>query len=330
MDISIIIPTHNRAALAEQAVRSAMALDYPKDRYEIIVVDNASRDSTQQIVQSLQKDSNGCDLRYVLEEQLGLHHARHAGARSAKGDILVFTDDDATFDPGWLQAYAKAFAVNPEMIAAGGPVRPKWEAPPPPWLRDYMEQESKDTKMFGILSLMEPYDEFRIDPQGFFFGVNMAIRRHTLLEVGGFNPESFGDMWLGDGETGLNRKLWQRGMLIGYVPDALVYHHIPAQRMTVKYFHHRMANEGACEVYARFHRGIPSWLRLFKHATGIALRNGKYWATALLLRGRTDPHSLNTGINAAMTLSQFKYVVRLMLDNELRKLVLKEDWLNES
>lgn len=129
MDISVIIPTHNRAASVVRAVRSAMAVDYPANRYEIIVVDNASMDATPQVVQNLQSDSNRCNLRYLREDQLGLHNARHEGARAAKGDVLIFTDDDATFDPDWPQAYAKAFAEHPEMAAAGGPVRPIWEGP---------------------------------------------------------------------------------------------------------------------------------------------------------------------------------------------------------
>lgn len=90
-----------------RAVCSAVALDYPSDRYEIIVVDNASTDATPQEIKNLQGDVNRHILRYVSEERLGLHNARHAGARAANGEILVFTDDDATFDPGWLQSYAQ-------------------------------------------------------------------------------------------------------------------------------------------------------------------------------------------------------------------------------
>ena len=101
-------------------------------------------------------------LRLIQEPELGLHNARHAGARVAKGKILVFTDDDATFDPNWLRAYAKAFDSHPEMMAAGGPVRPAWEVAPPKWLRALMG----DTTEFGMLSLMEPYKEFRLDPKG--------------------------------------------------------------------------------------------------------------------------------------------------------------------
>ena len=137
----------------------------------------------------------------MCASRLGLHNARHAGARAAEGKILLFTDDDATFDCGWATAYAEAFARHTEMMASGGPVRPIWETEPPQWLLDYIAE----SKMFNILSIMEPHTEFRMNPNGFFFGVNMAIRRNILFEVGGFNPESFGDIWSGDGEAGLNK-----------------------------------------------------------------------------------------------------------------------------
>jgi GT2 family glycosyltransferase len=254
-----------------------------------------------------------------------LHNARHAGVHTARGDVLIFTDDDATFVPDWLQAYADAFVEHPEMMAAGGPVRPVWEVPPPQWLLDYMGAPD----MFPILSLMEPYKEFRLDGRGFFFGVNMAIRRDVLFEVGGFNPESFGAVWLGDGESGLNRKLWTREMLIGYVPEAIVYHHIPPSRMTLEYFCHRMANEGACEMYARFHEEGIYWFDLLRYAASLVMRSSKSWIAASLLRGRTDPRSLQIQLNAARTQSRLKYVLRLMFDKEFQTLVLKKDWLNE-
>ena len=75
------------------------------------------------------------------------------------------------------------------MMASGGPVRPIWETEPPQWLLDYIAE----SKIFTILSIMEPHTEFRIDQKGGFFGVNTAIRRNILFEVGGFNPDSFGE-----------------------------------------------------------------------------------------------------------------------------------------
>jgi glycosyltransferase involved in cell wall biosynthesis len=324
MDLSIIIPSHNRAALVTQAVRSAFALCYPAERYEIIVVDNASTDSTPEMVEALQEEARGKVLRYVREDSLGLQNARHAGARAAKGKILLFTDDDATFDRGWARAHAEAFARHKEMVASGGPVRPIWETDPPQWLLDYISE----SKIFPILSLMEPHTEFCINLNGFFFGVNMAIRRDILFELGGFNPESFGDIWLGDGETGLNRKLWKRGLLIGYVPDAVVYHHIPPERMTVDYFRRRMANEGACLVYANYHHGIPAWPRLLRSIAGLTVHNFDGWIKAFLLRDRNDQRALDIQTQSAKTQSQVKYLMRLLYDKNLRSLVLKQDWLS--
>ncbi len=231
ISISLIIPTYNRAASLKRALESASYLDYPPDRYEIIVVDNGSTDSTPAVVKEARQNNPTNRLVYVREERLGLHNARHAGVWAARGDILLFTDDDATFDPGWLSAYAEAFDSHPDMAAAGGPVRAAWEAPPPQWLIEFMG----DVKTFGMLSLMEPYEDFRLAADGIFFGVNMAIRAGILLEMGGFNPEAFGAVWLGDGETGLIYKLRDHRMLIGYIPDALAYHHIPPERMTVQY-----------------------------------------------------------------------------------------------
>jgi hypothetical protein len=188
----------------------------------------------------------------------------------------------------------------------------------------------EDGRWFGILSLMEPYPDFRLEVGGYFFwGHNVAVRREVLFEIGGFNPELCGSSMIGDGDTGMRRKLAEHGMLIGYVPGALVYHHIPAERMTVKYFCHRMASQGGCDLYTEYHSGIPSLPRLCRRAAGIVARNSKLWISAFRLRGRTDKRSLDIQLEAARTRSLLRHLIQLMLDARYRRLVLKEDWLNE-
>jgi glucosyl-dolichyl phosphate glucuronosyltransferase len=323
MNISIIIPTYKRPKYLLRHLRSLQ--EQTLSSFEILVVDNAADSEIERIVAEFNRTAR-LPVRYVPEPRLGIMNARHAGARAAGGDILVFTDDDQTSDPAVTQAYENAFADHPEMAAAGGPIRIVWESPPPKWLIEYIGQ----AKMFPILGLLDVYDEFRLDPKGFFFGGNMAIRREVLFQVGGFNPELIGDIYFGDGEVGLYQKLWQRKMLIGYVPEALMYNYIPSQRMTVDFFRRRTANEGAAEMYTRYHHGIPDRLRLFKHAAAIAAKNNKRWLGAILLRGRTDRRSVDIQMDAAKTQSQLKYLIRLMFDKELRSLVAKNDWLNES
>jgi glycosyltransferase involved in cell wall biosynthesis len=316
---SLIIPTHNRAESLRRALQSARALDYPADRLEILVIDNASADATPAVVREFE------EVRCIAERRLGLHFARHGGARAARGEILLFTDDDATFSTGWVRAYATAFEAHSEMAAAGGPVAPVWEPPPPQWLLDYMGDYRPG---FIMLSIWEPYSEFQLKPGGpFFFGVNLAIRRQALFRSGGFNPEAFGETWLGDGEAGLNRKLAARGEPVGYVPEARVYHHIPASRMTVDYLCRRMANEGACEIYAELHPRLPSRRELCRRALAIAWQKRQLWRAARRVRGQTDISSLNTQLEAARTWAQFAYLARLLFSRKLRQLVTKEDWL---
>jgi glucosyl-dolichyl phosphate glucuronosyltransferase len=319
MQVSIIIPTYNRSSVLLQALKSLQEQTL-KD-FEILVIDNAADSKIETMVAEFNETCR-VKVNYIPEPQLGLHNARHAGAKAAIGDILVFTDDDATFDTAWLEVYAEAFLQHREMVAAGGPVRPIWEVTPDQWLLDYIG----DFKMFPILSLMEPYREFRLDSQGFFFGVNMAIRRDALFKLGGFNPESFGDIWLGDGESGLNRKLWENNLLVGYVPTAIVHHHIPPSRMTIDYFCRRMANEGACDMYSKYHQGIPSQFDLLMHIVKIAVKS-KFWLKSLFVRERVNPSALNTKINTARSQSQVKYILRLMLDKNFKKLVLQQEWL---
>jgi glycosyltransferase involved in cell wall biosynthesis len=323
--LTLIVPTYRRPSDLLRCLASVQAQTLPE--FEVVVVDNAADGRVEDAVAHF-NDGARVVARYVAEPRLGLHNARHAGVRAARGDVLVFTDDDATFDAGWLQAYAHSFAAHTEMAAAGGPARPIWDAPPPEWVPAYMRTQPG---MFPILSLLDPFDEFRLTSDGYFFGVNMAIRREVLLQAGGFNPESFGSRWLGDGETGLNRKLWQHGLLVGYVPEAVVYHHVPAERMTLEYFRRRQANEGACDMYARFHdRGVPGRAELMLTGATIACTSALDWVASLVLRGRTDPRSLRVQLRAVRAWARLEYVWRLLGSRELRELVTRRDWLQSS
>ena len=323
MHISVVIPTYQRPQSLLRQLRSLQEQTWSS--VELLVVDNAADAELARQVAEFNQTAR-LPVRYVPEPRLGVVHARHTGAQAAGGEILVFTDDDLTAAPAVLQAYAHAFATHPEMAAAGGPMRLVWESPPPQWLLEYMGPAT----MFPPLALLDISEEFRLDPHGFFFSGNMAIRREVLFQVGGFNPELVGDCYVGDGEVGLYRKLWQQKMLIGYVPEALMYHYIPPQRMTVEYLHRRMANEGAADMYTHYHPSIPARLRLCTHAATIAAHNSKCWLGGMLLRGRTDRRSVDVQMHVARTQSQVKYLIRLMFDHELRSLVLKKNWLHEA
>lgn len=322
MNLSVIIPTYRRPDSLLRALASLREQTWPQ--HEVIVVDNAADPEIERLVAGVAAAAP-VPVRYVPEPQLGLHNARHAGARAATGELLVFADDDATFDPAWLAAYARRFSEHAEMAAASGAIRLAWEVPPPRWLLDFIG----GAKEFGLLGLRESYPDLRLDPDGVLYGGNMAIRRDVLFAVGGFNPDSFGDVWLGDGEVGLNCKLWQRGLLIGYEPAALMYHHIPPARMTVQYLCQRMANEGGCAEYAAFHDGIPGRAGLALRLGRIGLALGKLalltaWR-AIVARDRFALLRVRLGL--AFHTYRLRYVLRLSHDRAFRVLVTKTDWL---
>ena len=321
MKVSVIIPTCNRPQRLLRAIQSLQEQEWQD--LEILVVDNAASPSIKRLIENLDQH-NKIPVHYVAEPLLGLHNARHAGARVALSEILVFTDDDATFASGWIRAYVESFSEHPEMAAAGGPVRPQWECSPPEWLLEFIG----DAGLFPLLSLMEQNEIFRMDRNGFFFGVNMAIRRRVLFEVGGFNPEAFGKTWLGDGETGLCSKLSEKGELIGYVPDALVYHHIPPERMTSEYFCHRMANEGSSLEYTYFHKKIYGTHQVLIRMVYILLHFGGTLGISVLKTFKRDRLGrLRIRMCLHHHFYRIRYVARLSHDKSLRELVLKDDWL---
>ena len=103
-DISIIIPTYNRAGALLQTMTSIATVVAPRDPVEIIVVDNGSIDDTAGICREIKDRFPKHNWRYFYDETPGLLTGRHLGAREAQGDILAFLDDDVLLAPSWLEA----------------------------------------------------------------------------------------------------------------------------------------------------------------------------------------------------------------------------------
>src|SRR5690606_4177408 len=101
---------------------------------EIVVVDNASTDDTTTVAESV---LGPYPLRVVRESNLGLNHARNRGARESRHEFLVFLDDDMEVHEMWLATCHDALSVF-EAAAVCGPVTPRFESHPPPWLTPTM------------------------------------------------------------------------------------------------------------------------------------------------------------------------------------------------
>jgi glycosyltransferase involved in cell wall biosynthesis len=260
-NISIIIPTLNRASHLGRALKSIVASANPADTVEIIVVDNGSTDQTANVWQQIKEQFSKYEWRYVYEPVPGLLSGRHRGAKKARGEILSFLDDDVLLAPSWLNALQDAFS-DPGIVLVGGPSRPEYELDPPDWLEG-LWVEADGFRMLGWLSLLASGPEIRVVDPLYVFGLNFSIRKSVFETCGGFHPDCIQatlQRYQGDGETGLSLKVKNAGLRALHHPDVAVTHLIPASRLSLESFERRAFYQGVCDSYTEIRRnqGLPS------------------------------------------------------------------------
>ncbi|HEY4661366.1 MAG TPA: glycosyltransferase family 2 protein, partial [Terriglobales bacterium] len=230
MQFSVVLPTYNRAAELEQTLASLATIKHPGS-WEVIVVDNNSRDATPQVVADAAAKFPTA-LRYVLETKVGRSAAMNAGITAAKGEIIVNTDDDVRFEPDWLQQAGEALTLG-QCDFVGGKVLPIWRGRRPAWLSD------KGGQHWAVIALLD----FGLEPLEFGkrhapLGVNLAFKREAFDRAGLWDPslgrkagtllgQEVREWMLRARDAGLN------GM---YAPNMVVHHVIPADRLRKHYF----------------------------------------------------------------------------------------------
>jgi glycosyltransferase involved in cell wall biosynthesis len=231
MMITVILCTYNRCQILAKALRSLAASDMPGTvEWEVLVVDNNSRDQTQEAVEDFCRKYPD-HFRYVFERQQGKSYALNTGIREAHGQILAFMDDDATAEPTWLWNLTHAL-VDGEWAGAGGRIRPEPGFSPPPWL-----PLDGPRNMGGVLAFFDRGDdpgELDLAP----YGTNMCFRKEMFERYGGFRtdlgPRPGSEIRNEDTEFG--RRLISAGEHLRYEPSAIVHHPVPESRLRKKYF----------------------------------------------------------------------------------------------
>ena len=229
MKFSILIATYNRAALIGDTLASLARLQ-PGAPWDVIVVDNNSPDNTREIVERAIPDFPA-PLRYAFEREQGRSAALNRGIHLAQGDIIVTTDDDVRVEPDWLNKI-EAGLESQQCDYVGGRVLPLWGAEPPRWL------PKTNGQLWAVIALLDygaaPIQFGKRVP----LGVNMAMRKSAIDRVGGFDPRigrKAGTL-LGQEVREWCLRAHAAGLTGFYIPDLVVQHLIPADRLTKRYF----------------------------------------------------------------------------------------------
>ena len=246
--ISAIICTYKRTDTLEAAIQSLLNQTLAADKFEVIVVDNNSRDGTADIVKSCQREAS-TTLTYILETRQGLSFARNRGIAESKSPIVAFLDDDAEAAPQWLESLLEIYADSAETYAVGGPVKPIWEAERPNWLTD---------DMLRSFSIIDWGDHIRpLTWPERIIGTNCSFRKEVFVQFGHFAEDlgRQGNQLLGNEDTEIQERLHQQHRKVMYTPQAVVHHWVPSARMTKQYMYQRNYGSGRSEALLLARRG---------------------------------------------------------------------------
>lgn len=203
---SIIIPTYNRPTELAQCLRSLARLEYPAALVEVIVVDDGGHTPADGIVAPFRERLN---LTLLRQENSGATAARNAGAAAAKGNYLVFTDDDCEFAPDWLSTLAARLDVSSAAMVGGA-------------VLNNLPGNIASTASHLLLQFVLDYYNQGGDRTGFLSGNNQAVPAAGFRAIGGFDERfppgigaddrEFCDRWI------------HFGRLLIYAPEVKIHH----------------------------------------------------------------------------------------------------------
>lgn len=223
--VTVAIPTYNRADYLRQTLAGLAAQQFPRENFEVIVIDNNSRDHTKAVVEEF-KDASPAP-RYIRERQQGLDFARNQAVWASRGDVIVFGDDDILVEPDWVaQIAAPLLADGMQMVGAvGGEVIPVFPDGRPEWISEWHAPLAFRADAGPIAAPHTP------------MGANIAFPRWVFQQLGLFHTEldrSAGNYFSG-GDSDMVRRIRLASLEVWFAPKAAVKHQMPASRTTFKY-----------------------------------------------------------------------------------------------
>lgn len=253
---TVVLCTHNHVDRLERTLADLAELKPPQSPWEFLVIDNGCRDGTPEFLDQYAWPA-GWQVRVVREEKLGLSNARNRAITEARGEYVIFMDDDETADADWLCAFERLIqAKGPD--AFGGRIRVLFEGMRPPWLKD---------ELLGFLGELNRHEEIAplTDLYTSFYGGNFGIRKSVCDHVGGFDAMlgRKGTDNTGGEEVDFYRRLLNAGFKVWWTPEAVIHHRIQAAKLQRSYFvdlHYRMGRMEAIRKRGMGSRRPPRYL----------------------------------------------------------------------
>ncbi len=199
--VTVVIPTYNRKESLIDCVNSLIDQTYPKEAYEIIVVDDGSTDGTDELFEKNFSTIMHPGLKYLHQTNKGSYAARNTGVKNASGDVICFTDDDCIVEKNWIESIVSGFSDH-SIGGVGGKVL----------------THKPETLAQQYCELYNPIDVGELK-KIFFPTANVAYLHRVLQEVGGFD-----NFFRESGDVDIGLRLRLKGYSLKYMPSAIVYH----------------------------------------------------------------------------------------------------------
>ena len=229
IDVTVAICTWNRASSLDRTLASACRLRIPPGvAWELVIVNNNCSDSTDEVIG---RHAGSIPLRRLFQQAPGKSAAANLAVREARGELVLWTDDDVIVDQEWLASYVSAAERWPEAAFFGGPVEPWYEIDPPPWIRENIDL------LELVYAIRRAEEGTRILDRGeHVWGANMAVRRSIQSRFpfdGRIGPS--GSNQVRGEEILIQQDMLTNGYHGAWVGTARVKHNIPAARLTREY-----------------------------------------------------------------------------------------------
>jgi glucosyl-dolichyl phosphate glucuronosyltransferase len=229
LNVTIGICTWNRSKSLSATLLSLQQLTIPPGiNREVLIVNNNCTDDTDKVIEQF---AAGLPIRLLHEKRQGHSNARNCAVEAAKGDYILWTDDDVIVDRNWLVAYVNAFRTWPQAALFGGPVKLKLEGNPPAWLTEMLCDER-----FASIYAHRDFGNIPVklnSTKWIPYGANLCIRMREQQNFR-YNPHlgRCGKEQIRGEETAIVRTMLDSGAEGWWVPDATVHHVITQDLQT--------------------------------------------------------------------------------------------------